>query len=43
MVLTSFVITFPTLVNTSTSDHEKPGKVRQHWRQKEKETWVRIK
>ena len=23
-----------TLVNTSTSDHEKHGKVRQHWRQK---------
>ena len=25
-----------TLVNTSTSDHEKHGKVQQHWRQKRK-------
>ena len=31
-----FVITNPTLVNTSTSDHEKHGKVRQHLRQKRK-------
>ena len=35
-----------TLVNTSTSDHEKHGKVRQHWRQKRKKkpsTHVRIR
>jgi hypothetical protein len=32
-----------TLVNTSTSDHEKHGKVRQHWRQKRKKACVRIK
>jgi hypothetical protein len=31
------------LVNTSTSDHEKHGKVRQHWRQKKKKACVRIK
>ena len=29
-----FVITDPTLVNTLSSDHEKHGKVQQHWRQK---------
>jgi hypothetical protein len=32
-----------TLVNTSTSDLEKHGKVRQHWGQKRKNTCVRIK
>ena len=31
------------LVNTSTSDHEKHGKIRQHWRQKRKKAYVRIK
>ena len=31
-----FVIHDPTLVNTSTTVHEKQGKVQQHWRQKEK-------
>ena len=43
----NFVLFLPirtTLVNTSTSDHEKHGKVRQHWRQKKKKkTCVRIK
>jgi len=29
-----YVITDSTLVNTSTSDHEKHERVRQHWRQK---------
>jgi hypothetical protein len=32
-----------TLVNTSTSDHEKHGKVLQHWGQKRKNACVRIK
>ena len=32
-----------TLVNTSTSDLEKHGKVRQHWGQKRKKTCVSIK
>ena len=31
-----FVNTDLTLVNTSTSDHVKHGKVRQHWKQKGK-------
>jgi hypothetical protein len=30
------------LVNTSTSDHDKHGKVRQQWRQKRKKVCVRI-
>ena len=42
-----FILQLPirtTLFNTSTSDHEKHGKVRQHWRQKKKKkTCVRIK
>ena len=31
------------LVYTSTNDHEKHGRVRQHWRQKRKKAYVRIK
>jgi hypothetical protein len=47
LVLVSTGIRVPvirtTLVNTSTSNHEKHGKVWQHWRKKRKKPCVRIK
>ena len=36
----NFFVTDPTLVNTSTSDHEKHEKVRQYWRQKREKKHV---